>query len=327
MKSGAVKKDYAAGELTAIPWYANFFKFWLSLRPHRFEFPPLAARGFMIRFWPLFMFALLAAGCALPPVGTPAKPAEKTIYRSQVSLPEAKALFAFSRGRMLAKDGDFAGAVAALTEAIQYDPAAVFLRLSLARVYLQAQREEEAIATLRDALVQDPRSAEAEMLLGNIYFRREDDDQAIAHFRRAVELDPEEESAYLHLGVAYARAGEIEKAVDALKEALDRHPDSLGAALTLARLYREIDLDNLAEDLYRQVIRSRPDLELAYIELGGIYEKRGEVDQAIRTYREVLAIKPDNDAIRHHHCSPAHPAEPFGRSPDRVERPPRALPR
>ena len=249
---------------------------------------------------PLLILTSLSA-CTLTGQQPPAASrTEETIYHSNVILPDAKALYLFGRGRLLAADGDYQNAIAALLRATQFDPDAAYLRLALAEAYLDAGQEEEGRRQAEEALRLQPDFLDAELLLGNVFFRQEDDEQAIAHFLRALEIDPEEESAYLHLGIAYARQGDYEKGAAYLKTALERHPDAVGVALTLARLYREMGQNSLAKDLYQTLIDSSPEFLPAYSEFASLLEDNKKIESAIDVYRQLLALRPDSPGIRHH---------------------------
>ncbi len=166
--------------------------------------------GHKMRIFLLLILApLCLSACALPKL--PRSGSTGSEYRSLVALTEAETFYHFSRGQLLAADGDYKGAVDALSRAIESDPGSPYLHLALARIYLEADQEEEGIAAVEAALRLDPASSDAELLLGNIYYQREEDEKAVTHFKRALELKPEEEIAHLHLGIAYARSGDYEK--------------------------------------------------------------------------------------------------------------------
>ena len=189
-----------------------------------------------------------------------------------------------------------------------FDPDAVFLRLALAEVYLDAGQEEEERRQAEEALRLQPDSLDAELLLGNIFFRREDDEQAIVHFLRALEIDPEEEGAYLHLGVAYARQGDYEKGAAYLKTS-SRTTSGRGRRrpLSLARLSREMGQKSLAKDLYRQLIDSSPEFLPAYSEFANLLEDNKETENAIDVYRQLLALPAGQ---RGYSASRGTPADP-----------------
>jgi tetratricopeptide (TPR) repeat protein len=240
------------------------------------------------RHFILVVFLLLGVTGCLPAHQTADSDVGGAVYATQLWSPESSAMYHFARGRLLADDGEFQAAAAALEQAIEYDPRSAYLRTAQARFLLATGDEKRALKVAEEALQQNPDLLDVHLLLGGIYFRDRDYSAAARHFKRVVELDPEHENAYLHLAVAYGRLGEQEAAMDAVQQLLERKPDSLAGQLTLGRLLRDLQMPDEAEAVYRKLIVAQPGLISSYLELGVILEHTEHFAEAVELYRQGL---------------------------------------
>jgi len=238
-------------------------------------------------FVPGFFLLFGLAGC-LPAHQTTESDVSGAVYATQLRSPESSAMYQFALGRLLADDGEYQAAAAALEQAIEFDPRSAYLRTAQAQFLLATGDEQSALKVAEEALQQNPDLLEVHLLLGGIYFRDRDYSAAARHFKRVVELDPEHETAYLHLAVAYGRLGEQEAAMNAVQQLLEKKPDSLAGKLTLARLLRDLQKPDEAEAVYRKLIDAQPGLITSYLELGVILEHTAHYTDAVELYRQGL---------------------------------------
>lgn len=247
------------------------------------------------------LLAALLSGCTLLESSSPVPPSpEEHPYRSVVELAEARFLHAYGMAQLLAADGDEAGAVAALENALAAGDAPTPLRLTLAGLYLRQDQADRARQLVEEALRSDPRSIDACLFLGNFHAQRGEHQQAVSYFRQAVALDPERESSQLHLALSVARAETPENAIAVLQSYQQRHAESVMSAVTLSRLYREMGQSVQAETVLQQLLARRPDLDVPHLELGGVYEERGDIEKALDYYRQGRELNPGNFAVRHY---------------------------
>jgi len=249
-------------------------------------------------------WALSLSGCTMLSSSDPDQRAgsQPLRYESRLRDADAKAYYYFSLAIMRHNQGDLDGVVEALGKTLEYDPHTPALRLYLAEIYLQLQRDAEAIRALEDVLIDDPGSIQAHRLIGEVLLEEQRVDLAIKHFRQLIQLQPEDVDPVLLLVQALARRGDTIEAIEVLKEFLAKHDDSYRAHYALARLYLQIDLTVAAEQEYRKVIAMQSTLLPVYLELGRLYEKRqqsGDLDRAIALYREGLLQRPAEPGLRH----------------------------
>ncbi|MBX7483229.1 tetratricopeptide repeat-containing sulfotransferase family protein [Qipengyuania qiaonensis] len=122
-------------------------------------------------------------------------------------------------GNVLAKLGDFDGAITAFERAITLAPADIPIYLNLAEVLREADRREALIKTLSDARAIAPDDVSVLTELGMAYTRVEDFDSAIATLRQAIKLSPHFGPAHIELGLVYEslnRLDDLAELVDSI---------------------------------------------------------------------------------------------------------------
>jgi len=249
-------------------------------------------------------WVLVFSGCTMLSTSVPdfSSSTQPLHYESRLQDADAKAYYYFSLAIMRHNQGDLDGVVEALGKTLEYDPHTPALRLYLAEIYLQLQRDEEALRALEDVLIDDPDSVQAHRLIGEVLLEKQRLEPAIEHFRQLIRLQPEDVDPVLLLVQAMARRGDTIEGVEVLKEYLAKHDDSYRAHYALARLYLQIDLTVAAEQEYRKVIAMQPSLLPVYLELGRLYEKRqqpGDLERALDLYRDGLIQRPAESSLRH----------------------------
>jgi len=252
----------------------------------------------------LALAAVSLVACSVLPSSAPSSDAsqEPFVYRSRLDDPSAKALYTFSLAIMRHNQGDLEGVVAALQETLSLDPETPGIRLYLAEVLLQLDRDDEAIAQLDDLLDEHPDSTPALRMLGEVLLDRGRYAEADKVFMRLVELLPGDEDALLLLVQSQAKQGDSILAIDTLKAFLAEVPDSYRGYYALARLYSQIGLVSAAEQSFRKVIELQPGVMSVYFELGQMFERRaeaGDLKRAVAVYREGLARQEKDTLLRH----------------------------
>src|SRR3546814_11082128 len=99
--------------------------------------------------------------------------------------------------------------------------------LTLASIYREAGRTDDAVQVLVDADKNIPNSAEVKYDLAMLYERQGKMDEFEALMKRVIELDPNNAHAYKSLGYTYADQNRnLHKAQDLLHSALNLEPDN-----------------------------------------------------------------------------------------------------
>jgi tetratricopeptide (TPR) repeat protein len=198
--------------------------------------------------------------------------------------------------------------------AINADPNSSELAVSLAELYLRANRIPEAVQTAKALVKADDKNIAAHKLLGRIYLRSLGQQQqasdadagpsnqvldlAIAEFVKIVALEPKSVEDRLLLGQLYTVKHDNAKAEAQFQAAKAIEPASEDVILNLARLAAESgDVKRAAALIEAVPVDDRtPKEEFA---LGAAYEQLKDSKNAIAAYQRSVDMEPENlDATR-----------------------------
>lgn len=242
--------------------------------------------------------AVLLGGCAaVTSVELERQPDTPRPYLSEITLPEAKAWFAYAQFRMLVVDNRWDEGIDALKRAIAFDPDSDKLGMTLAKAYLHNQQLAEGGDQLESLLQVHPGRGDAWELLGELRTYQERYVDAIAAYRKALELQPDNEALRLRLIAVFDQQGDVQGAIAETNTLLGLKPESLPGRLALARLQRRNQQAGDAIKTYRDLLVQRPGQLQAILELGQLLEKERQVSEAIDLYRESLRDNPELLAV------------------------------
>ena len=246
----------------------------------------------------LLSLMVVLVGCV--PSGSHPVPAQQPHrafdYQSELAEPHAKALYAFSRFRLLGSENRWDEAIASLERAVQFDPDTDYLQLILAKAYLHREQPEKAVTTLKNLLKKSPDNFDAHELLGDVYSYQQNFAAALTHFRRALEYEPEREALQMRLVMTLARLERQDEAIDLLEQLTAKHPDAIIARLSLARFYLEKGLTDKAKHEYQSLLEQDPGQQQAILEYGQLLEQQ-DVPAALELYQTALKWNPLAAAI------------------------------
>lgn len=231
------------------------------------------------------------------------------VYARLADSPEAAPVAALGRGRLAARAGRHAEAVAAFEHAIGLFPEFGAAYYGLAQSLRALGRRDQARAALerhqqygpRWPAIDDPLSARVALVRddprGHLFrgLRQAelgDLDGAIEAHEAAVARNPSLAQAHVNLISLYgrtrqwAKAEAHYKAVVALGYNLDEAHYNYGVLLGLQQRWPE------AEAAYRAALAANPLYALARNNLGQILESRREIDEALAQYRQATAADP-----------------------------------
>ncbi len=245
------------------------------------------------------VFGLLLIGitsCA--PAARSDVPAEYAVAASELD-PESAAMEAFARAHLLSIDGDFAGSLEAIEQAIEIDQDSAFLYMSKAEIHLHLGQLQLAKRALEDTLVRDPELLDAYLTLSEIQTASGEHAAAIDSLIAAQRLQPDDQKISLHLALAYARNQDSAKAVAILERLIKEAPEYVDAYLALARIHLLSNLPLLSVDAYRALLQIAPENEQATIELGSLYLQITQPEQAVALYSSYIDLVPDSNRVRY----------------------------
>ena len=139
--------------------------------------------------------------------------------------------------RLAQVDGDFPGAIDALTRAARLNPNDTFVRYELSAALAADGRTDDAIVELAAAVAINPRDGQAYAALGQLHLDAARYVEAVGAFTRALELAPDRYELRYSLATAYTRLGDTAKAAQELetydaarRNALEARRKSLASA-------------------------------------------------------------------------------------------------
>lgn len=194
------------------------------------------------------------------------------------------------RGSARYKSGDLAGAIADYTQVIQLagDARAYFNR-GIARYRLEDY--EGAVADYTQALGLNPQWAVAYYNRGNAYRQLNQQQQAIEDYSRAIELNPEDVRAYFNRGVVRGHLGDAQGAAADFSEVIKRDPQDGEAYFNrgVARVQLS-DLQGAIED-YTQALQLDPRHGKAYYHRGLARQALGDPQGAVEDFSQALSLR------------------------------------
>jgi len=183
----------------------------------------------------------------------------------------------------------------ALRQAQEADPQRLDVKNELARLYLAAEKDQEAEDEASSVLQRDPGNATANQLLGAVAISRHDYEGALAPFTRLTGLLPNDPSSYINLGLLQIMLQRYPEAEASFKKAVAADAHSAAAYTNLAGFYRLRGRDAQAEQVLQQGMERNPDAATLYIaqaDLLGLEGKKQQAEsvvQALRTRQPGLA--------------------------------------
>jgi arylsulfatase A-like enzyme/cytochrome c-type biogenesis protein CcmH/NrfG len=164
--------------------------------------------------------------------------------------------------------------------------------LSLAAVFVQQQRLENAAEAYDKVLQIDPDHTEARRGLGDLALIGGDLDAAAKHYTRVLELDGNDVGALSKLGVVKVRTGHPDEAIALFRKAIDRQPKNAEALLYLAGALASSGRPAEAVPYFERALAAGPRTTMA---LNGLALTRLELKDragAAAAFRESLQLDP-----------------------------------
>ena len=196
----------------------------------------------------------------------------------------AQALSDLQRGRE-----DPAAAAATLERYRATHPNSVEVDFSLARIYVDMGRSEEARKLLEGAMDKVPDSRETRQLLSDLLEDAGEAEKAVEVFRPVTESNPNNPYGQYRLGTLLNSAGNFTEAQEHLRLALQTDPANVRVLLALGQSLLGSGDNRQAEDIYRRALdRDASSLEARFF-LGRIAQARAEDDRALTLYGQILS--------------------------------------
>ncbi len=193
--------------------------------------------------------------------------------------------------------GDLAGAIRLLEQAIAVNDSQPFLYVGLGDVLQRAGRLDAAAREFEAALELDPDSHKAHYNLGVTLGRQGRTDEAVARYEKALELalgGADAAAAHNNLGAIHLDRGEIDPATERFRQAAAASPLHFESRYNLALIHLERNELGAATGWLEEPVAVRPDHELANLRLANAYLLAGRDEDAFRSFLLVRRLYPEN---------------------------------
>lgn len=153
---------------------------------------------------------------------------------------------------------------------------------------------DETVAALKEAIDYNPNFLKAYNLLGILYYTKLDDKaKAQEAFEGALAADETDTTAYEYLGAIADKKGESDKAADYWKKYFDLGGDSAVVAENLAVIYMKKDDNKSARTFLEKGIEVQDDFPPLYKKLGDVCMRLQDFPASISAYKTYLELDPD----------------------------------
>ncbi len=169
---------------------------------------------------------------------------------------------------------------------------------SLAQIYYNNGRLEQASDIFKDILAKDQKDYKANFFLGLIFEERDNLKTAVEYLKNAINYKPDFAQALNSLGYLYADCGEnLEEAEELIKKALELDPENPFYLDSLGWVYYK--RDNFEEAIfYLSKAAGLMSDKVIFNHLADVYHKSGKLDKATDYWQKSLNIDSKQNDIK-----------------------------
>lgn len=195
----------------------------------------------------------------------------------------------YAEGVRLLNEGNAAGAIVALRNALEKDNNFTEARFQLARAYSRNGKADAAEKELQKVLLQNASMKEAHIELARVLLLLGKPDEAL---KEAAPYMNESVDALETAGLAHAAKGNVEEAVSLLKKAEASGDPKSDADLSLAQVYARAGRMADAKAQILKTLEKNPGKTKAQYLLGQLLLAENKADEALKVYDQILAKNP-----------------------------------
>jgi tetratricopeptide (TPR) repeat protein len=154
----------------------------------------------------------------------------------------------------------------------------------------------EAESAAKKGLSIEPMHEGLHSSLANIYADESKEDEALEEYGTALKINPADPVTRFNRGGLYFKRKQLGEAESDFNQVLRITPKDLEAAQNLAAVYilqgRLVEAERLNKWVVQQRPKDEDTLENAYFNLGIIYDRQNKVEQALDMYKLALQVAP-----------------------------------
>jgi len=210
----------------------------------------------------------------------------------------------FSQGQNFLRQGNSAGAVESIKDAIEIERGNRDYQRTLAEAQLAAGKAADAEATLNALLASDSTDGRANLIMARVQVNQGRFPEAISYFHRAIYGQWPGDAAANRLRARFELIdllAQRDSKEDLLAELLpveDQAPRDLNARVRMGRLLLQAGSPLRAADVFRGILQEAPANAAAHAGLGNAEFAQSNYLAAQRDYESALRLTPNDLAIR-----------------------------
>ncbi|MCA1990707.1 MAG: tetratricopeptide repeat protein [Coleofasciculus sp. S288] len=196
----------------------------------------------------------------------------------------------YNRGVDKLDAGDYQGAIADFTQALQLNPNDADTYYNRGYVHHTLGNYDKAITDYTEAIRLNPDFAQAYSNRGYAYFVSEKYKEAIADCSKAISLNPDNDTAYISRGNARDELGEHQAALADYEQALRINPNNAMAYYNRGLTRNRLNQHQAAVDDYTETIRIQPTFAEAFYNRGITYFHLNKAEEAVKDLKKAAEL-------------------------------------
>ena len=171
-------------------------------------------------------------------------------------------------------------------------PESLNLKLREAQLMAGTGNFQRAIPQLRQLLAFEPTNDEIHLTLATLYSQISKHQEAIHHYRQALDLGDAafRSDLYIDIALEYENIGHWSHAVEVLNEALLDNPDNETALHELGFCFESMGMSEDAIGVFQSFVDRHPYSCPGWYNLGNVFQRTGKYPRAIEAYEYALVI-------------------------------------
>jgi len=210
---------------------------------------------------------------------------------------DVRGVVAYLRGTIYENRGDYLNAYRYYMYALNREPGAPKIKLSLARMCLELGFLDKARLYSSELIEKGDYEAEASMVLAQVEYLKGEREKALDLLEKLKSRNDVPRFEILKfLSRIYIEMDRTDRALVTLEEAKRLFPDDVYVNYRLGIIYTKKGELDKAIDAFRAVIEMAPQFVEAHLALASILNHLGQYDEAETYYKNVLRLDPSNNA-------------------------------